>query len=110
MRHDRRVSKAPGVFQRYRVMAYVVGAMLLVLALVAMPLKYLGHNAALVKIVGPLHGLLYVLYLLATLQLAFTRRWSLPRTVLVMLGGVVPFLAFVTERRVARDEQASLTA
>ncbi|MCU1677074.1 MAG: hypothetical protein JWM93_1832 [Frankiales bacterium] len=95
------------VLTRFRVMAYVVGVMLLVLVLVAMPLKYAAHNAAAVRVVAPLHGALFVLYVLATLQLSFTRRWPLARTVLVMLGGVVPFLSFVTERRVVRDEQAA---
>jgi integral membrane protein len=94
----------PPVLKRYRVMAYVVGVMLLLLVFVAMPLKYWGHNSGAVKIVGPLHGALFVVYLLAVLQLAFVRRWPLLRTGLVMLGGVVPFLSFVTERRVVRDE------
>ncbi len=102
--------RVPAALQRYRVMAYVVGVMLLLLVGVAMPLKYFTHNSGAVKVIGPLHGLLYVLYLLATLQLAFLRRWPLLRTLLVMLGGVVPFLSFVTERRVVRDEQVAASA
>ena len=94
---------------RYRVMAYVVGVMLLLLVAVAMPLKYLADNSGLVKIVAPLHGAMFIVYLLTVLQLAFSRRWPARRTVLVMLGGVVPFLSFVTERRVVRDELAAGT-
>ena len=101
------MTRLPNALLRYRVMAYVVGVMLLLLVAVAMPLKYLAHNSGAVKIVAPLHGVLFIVYLLATLQLAFSRRWPLPRTALVMLGGVVPFLSFVTERRVVRDEQAA---
>jgi integral membrane protein len=101
------MSRFPDALMRYRVMAYVVGVMLLLLVAVAMPLKYFAHNSGAVKVVGPLHGMLYVVYLLTTIQLAFSRRWPLLRTLLVMLGGVVPFLSFVTERRVVRDEQAA---
>ncbi|MGE5764421.1 MAG: DUF3817 domain-containing protein, partial [Mycobacterium leprae] len=43
---------------RYRVLAYVVGVWLLLLVLVAMPLKYVGGNDALVAVVGPIHGFL----------------------------------------------------
>ena len=99
--------KRASALNRYRVMAYVVGLMLLLLVGVAMPLKYVAHNRGAVAIVAPLHGALYVIYLLTVLQLSFSRRWPLSRTLLVMLGGVVPFLSFVTERRVVRDELAA---
>ena len=94
------------VLTRFRVMAYVVGVMLLILVGVAMPLKYLGDNSAATKVVSPVHGLLYIGYVVATVQLALSRGWPWKRTLLVLLGGVVPFLSFVTERRVVRDEQA----
>ncbi len=85
---------------RYRVMAYIVGTMLLVLVLVAMPLKYVGDDESLIGIVGPLHGFLYAVYLLATLSLGTKSLWTFRRTVGVMLAGTVPFLSFYVERRV----------
>ncbi|MGH8868563.1 MAG: DUF3817 domain-containing protein [Actinomycetes bacterium] len=92
---------------RYRVMAYVVGVMLLVLVLVAMPLKYAGDNESLVSVVGPLHGFLYVLYLLTVLDLAVRYRWTLLRSVAVMLAGTIPFLSFVAERKVTQQAHAA---
>jgi len=91
-----------GQLGRFRVLAYVVGTGLLLLVLVAMPLKYLADSPALVAVVGPVHGFLYAVYALATLDLARVRRWSPVKTVLVVLAGTVPFLSFVVERRVAR--------
>lgn len=85
---------------RYRVAAYVVGVFLLVLAFVAMPMKYLGDNDLLVAIVGPLHGFLYMVYLAVAFDLAVRARWPLTRTVLVLLAGTVPVLSFVAERKV----------
>lgn len=87
---------------RYRVMAYVVGVLLLVLVLVAVPLKYIAGQPALVSTVGPLHGFLYIVYLLFAADLARRSRWPLAQTLLVLLAGTVPFLTFVMERKVTR--------
>jgi integral membrane protein len=87
---------------RYRVMAYVVGVMLLVLVLVAMPLKYFADIPGPVKVVGPAHGFLYVVYLLAAFDLALRARWSAKGTLFVLLAGTIPFLSFVAERTVTR--------
>jgi integral membrane protein len=85
--------------RRYRVLAYVVGVLLLVLFVVAMPLKYLADRPTLVETVGPLHGFLYVVYLVLTFDLARRAGWGLKRMVLFMLAGVVPGASFVAERR-----------
>jgi integral membrane protein len=93
----------PGVdaaLARYRLMAYVVGVVLLLLVLVAMPVKYAGGQPALVSTVGPVHGFLYIVYLLAAFDLARRCGWPLGRTLVVLLAGTVPFLSFVVERRV----------
>jgi integral membrane protein len=95
-----------GALIRYRVMAYVVGVLLLVLVGVAMPLKYLADSPGLVAVVGTAHGFLYLVYLAAALHLAWTARWPIPRTLLVMLAGTVPFLSFVAERYVTRTVRA----
>lgn len=92
---------------RYRIMAYVVGVGLLILVVVAVPLKYLADKSALVAVVGPIHGFLYVVYLLTALDLAVRCRWPLGRTALVLLAGTVPFLSFVAERRVTREVRAT---
>ncbi len=91
---------------RYRVMAYTVGVGLVILVLIGMPLKYLAGSPLVVQVVGPLHGFLYLVYLMAALDLAIRRRWSLPRTAVVLLAGTVPFLSFVVEHQVTREVRA----
>lgn len=86
--------------KRFRVAAYVVGVLLLVLAFVAMPLKYAFDAPLLVAVVGPLHGFLYMVYLALAFDLAVRARWSPLRTVLVLLAGTVPVMSFVAERKV----------
>ncbi|MGH3879638.1 MAG: DUF3817 domain-containing protein [Actinophytocola sp.] len=88
-----------GALARYRVMAYIVGVGLLALC-AAMVLKYGFDEDLYVAIVGPAHGFLYIVYLLAVVDLALKARWSLKGTVLVMLSGVVPLVSFFVERRV----------
>lgn len=92
-----------GVLTRYRVMAWVTGVLLLVLVFVAMPLKYIGDDDRMVAVVGVMHGWLYMAYLVTAFMLAYRLRWSLGRTVLLLLAGTIPFMSFVAERRVVHE-------
>jgi integral membrane protein len=95
---------------RFRVMAYVTGVLLLVLVLVAMPLKYIWHQDTLVAVVGPLHGFLYMVYLVTAFDLAVRAKWRFVRTVLVLLAGTVPLMSFYAERKVTawvRDSEGA---
>jgi integral membrane protein len=84
---------------RFRVMAYIVGVLLLILVFVAVPLRYLADQPFLVSIVGPIHGFLYMVYLVTAFDLAVRARWPFVRTVLVLLAGTVPVMSFVAERK-----------
>jgi integral membrane protein len=95
---------------RFRVVAYVVGVVLILLVLVAMPLKYLADSPGMVAVIGPIHGFLYVVYLVVTFDLSMRQRWSLGRMVLLLLAGTIPFLSFVAERwATARVREAAAT-
>ena len=102
------VTVSRGALLRYRVLAWVVGVMLLVLVLVAVPLKRLGDSPGLVQTIGPLHGFLYMVYLLVAIDLAVKARWSPGGTLLILLAGTVPFLSFVAERIVTRRVRAGV--
>ena len=99
-----------GALQRYRVIANVVGVVLVVFLLVAVPLRYLGGEPRMSETISPIHGFLYVVYLGATVDLARRAGWSVLRTLLVALAGTVPFVSFVVERRMTREVQAGLPA
>ena len=81
-------------------MAWVTGVMLLILVFVAMPVKYIGDDDSLVRIVGVAHGWLYIVYVITVLTLAYQARWRPLRTLLVMLAGTIPFASFIAERKV----------
>lgn len=57
-----------------------------------------------------IHGWFYVIYLIACFRLWLLMRWSMPQMIVMALGGVVPFLSFIVERRIARETLAQLSA
>ena len=87
--------------RRYRVGAWVVGVGLLALVL-GMILEYGFDEPTLVGVVAPVHGFLYMGYLVLTADLAVRARWTMRRAVGVALAGTIPFLSFVVERAVTR--------
>ena len=91
---------------RFRVMAVVVGLALFVL-LVTLVAKYGYGRERFAEVYSPIHGYLYIGYLVTVADLARRARWSLLRTVGVMLAGTVPVLSFVVERRVTQDLHAA---
>lgn len=101
----------PGVrsaLLRYRVMAWVVGVLLIVLVGVGMPLKYLADNGVVVATVGTLHGWLYMILLITAYDLGRRVRWPWSRLLLIALGGTVPFMSFVAEHYATKDVQRRL--
>ena len=93
----------------FRVLAYIVGVMLLVLC-VAMVLRYGFGIVGLSKIVAPIHGFLYMIYLVTVMNLGMKARWNWPYMLGIMLGGTVPFLSFYIERRVTSRVHTALAA
>ena len=96
---------APGIkgaLARYRVLAYIVGVGLLALV-AAMVMNYGFDQPQYSRIVGPVHGFLYVIYLVLTVDLGLKARWPIVRTGLVLLAGMIPFVSFIVERRISRE-------
>jgi integral membrane protein len=90
-----------GTVLRYRVMAYITGVVLMVLCFVGIPLQIAGYPA-LVNVVGTVHGILYIIYLVAAALLAWKLRLRPDRTIVVLLAGTIPVLTFVVERWMTR--------
>ena len=93
-------SGVDGALLRYRVMSFVVGVMLLVLCVVALPLQYVWNRPALASAGFPLHGFLYIIYLLtvADLDEALSRRAIGRDPRLGSLGGEAEALSQVGKR------------
>jgi integral membrane protein len=97
-----------GAIVRFRVMAYLVGVGLLVLVFVGIPLQIWADSPGVVHVVGPIHGFLYLLYLVAGADLARRAGWPVWRLWDVVVAGLIPFAAFVVERRVVHRAERQL--
>lgn len=95
---------------RYRVMAYAVGIGLVVLVVIGMPLQFAAGHPEVVQIVGPLHGFLYIIYLVVAADLIRRLGWPVSQLAPVILAGLVPFLAFFVERRLTTRVESGLAS
>lgn len=108
---------------RYRVMAYAVGVLLIVLCLIGVPLSNFdgspmwagdkiptpnwfdeGSRADnlggfITSGLGTLHGWLYMIFLVFAFSLARKAKWSMPYTLGVLAAGTVPVLSFWAEHK-----------
>ena len=89
----------PAVARWFRVIA-VVEAVSWTALLVAMVLKWLVHapHEGGVPVVGMVHGIGFVVYVLSTLLAAWRLRWSWRTALVGVLAGVPPFGTVVFER------------
>jgi len=105
----------------YRVLATVVGVLLVVLCLVGLPLneahlvdpawfpvgttaQQVGNDIS--KYLGVAHGWLYMLFVLVAFLLSRRARWEPSFTIVTLLCGTIPLLSFWAERRATRRVRA----
>ncbi len=92
---------------RYRVMATIVGVLLVVLILIGVPLKYLAADGSspqqlgewITTYLGVAHGWLYMLFLVTAFWLSRLAKWDLTFTIVTLACGTVPILSFWGEHR-----------
>ncbi|HKC67890.1 MAG TPA: DUF3817 domain-containing protein [Bacteroidia bacterium] len=91
-----------------RIVAFLEGISLLLLVFVGMPFKYWLNSPALVKTVGPIHGILFLLYVVNTLGVAANQNWSFKTTTWkVLLASFIPFGTFYIDKTILREAKAS---
>lgn len=87
-----------GALLRYRILAYTVGTLLVILVFVAVPLKYFGPpDGRLESVVGVAHGWLFMVLLITVYDLGRRVKWSWVRMLGIAASGLIPFLTFVAE-------------
>jgi integral membrane protein len=88
---------------RLRAIAFLEGVSYLLLLGIAMPLKYFADLPEAVKLVGSLHGLFFVLYIIAVAHVTVAVRWSIARVLGALAASVIPFGTFVLDARLRRN-------
>jgi integral membrane protein len=82
-----------------RRIGYAEAISFLVLLGVAMPLKYLAGMPMAVKIVGWIHGVLFVAYCFVLRRAMSEAQWSLFRGALLFTAALLPFGPFLVDWR-----------
>ncbi|WP_432710376.1 DUF3817 domain-containing protein [Pedobacter sp.] len=88
---------------RLRLVSYLEGISLLILLGIAVPLKYLASNPDVVKMIGPVHGILFLWFLVSTLSVGVEKQWKWRTTRMVLLACLIPFGTFYIDRQILKE-------
>ena len=94
--------------QCFRIISALEGLSFILLLFLAMPIKYIGGQDFLVKLLGMPHGILFLVYLLLALVVAMDEEWSIKTSCLVLLASVIPFATFYVDKKLLRQKHKSL--
>ena len=82
----------------------------LLLFFVGMPLKYFADKPEAVRITGTIHGILFIIYVVALMQsaLVLKRPWSW--SVKIFIAAIIPMGPFIIEPSLKREQKELLKA
>lgn len=93
---------------RLRWAGILEGASFIILLFLAMPLKYMAGKPGMVQVTGMAHGILFILYILLSVQSKWFYRWPLRRLLLLWLASILPFGTLVADYKILRHQQGSV--
>jgi|HubBroStandDraft_4_1064222.scaffolds.fasta_scaffold37759_2 integral membrane protein len=82
----------------FRIVGRLEACSFLLLLLIAMPAKYYMGMPIFVRVVGPLHGLLFLGYCGLAFSLALSENWSLRKHLLAYAAAILPCGTFWFEK------------
>jgi integral membrane protein len=89
---------------RLRLLAFLEGVSLLILVFVAVPLKYIVGNANLSKLLGPIHGAVFLLFVFNAISVGTEQNWKFRQTTWkVILACFIPFGTFYIDYKILRN-------
>lgn len=84
-------------------LGFLEGMSLILLTGIGMPLKYAFDRPDFVKAIGPVHGILFLLFVIQTISVSIEHRWGFSRiTWKVLLSCLVPFGTMYIDYRFLR--------
>lgn len=83
---------------------FAEGISFITLLAIAMPLKYLAGMPTPVRIIGMLHGILFIGYVVALLQAKYVYQWSFKKTMIAFLLSFLPFGTFFLDGILKRSK------
>ncbi len=86
---------------RLRFLGLLEGVSLLLLVGIAVPAKHLYGHPVLVEVIGPIHGVLFLLFVFNALSVGAEYQWKFKTTAwLILVASFVPFGTFYIDRKV----------
>jgi integral membrane protein len=82
---------------RLRITGFLEGLSFVLLLGIAMPLKYMMGLPQAVRLIGMLHGILFILYIILSVHVTLILRWPLRRMLFLWLASVVPLGTFYAD-------------
>ena len=98
--------KAKNTFNWFRKIALAEGVSFLVLLFIAMPLKYLADMPMAVRIVGGLHGLLFVAFIVMAFEAKKDGHKDWLWMIRAFIASIIPFGTFVMDKQWKKEEAA----
>jgi len=95
------------MLDKFRTLSFIEGISLLILLFIAMPTKYYLDIKMVVPVVGSIHGLLFLSYMIISLIVSHQRNWSIIKWLIVFLAGVVPFAYYFLDKMLKRESTES---
>jgi len=83
---------------RFRMVAFLEGCSFLLFA-ITMPLKYMMGLPKPNYIIGMLHGLLFLSYVVLLLQVSIENKWPMKKIFLAFIASLVPFGTFYANKK-----------
>lgn len=88
-----------------RIIGFIEGVSFLVLLLIAMPLKYYLDLPMAVKVTGWIHGVLFILYIVAVLMAIKAMAWNWFYVLVALGASLIPIGTFVLDKSLRKREQ-----
>ncbi len=95
-------------FNWFRKIAFIEGISFIVLLFVAMPLKYWGGMPMAVTIVGGLHGLLFVAFVIMAWEVKREYRKDWSWLIKAFISSIIPFGTFWLDSRQWKKEEEAI--
>ena len=87
--------------------ALAEGTSFLVLLCIAMPMKYFMGMPLAVRVVGSIHGILFLLYVARLATLRSTYQWDNRFSLLAFAASILPFGTFLFDKSLREKEAAT---
>ena len=95
--------KLSTVLGQLRILAIIEGISYLLL-IPTIILKYGFEMGLPNKIVGSIHGILFILYCVWVVYYAMKKKWSLMKTLICLAASLLPFATFIVDQRILKME------